>query len=372
MKANLQEEFDTEQQKVLESIRISRVILPILLGVGAVAYLLWRQFNPEDFNEIRDWTTEMTLWVVLAVVLLVIRHLAYALRLRTLSDKQFTWKKCIELIFIWEFSTAVSPTSVGGSAVSLFVLSQEKLSGAKTATIVIYAIILDTIFFITTLPILFLIFGPEIIRPGLETISDFDGWGYSFLVAYVIMFCYGSLFFYGLFINPAATKKMIVGLTSWGWFKRFREKAVQMGDEFILASKEVKQKKWPYHITAFLSTAAAWSCRFFLLNCLIIAFVPGTSLDFMYQMALYSRLETMFVVMAVVPTPGGAGMAELAFWSFTMDYIPKEGIALIVATLWRLLTYYMYLFVGVIVIPNWIRKIMNKRRLAKEAAADKD
>ena len=371
MNKEVNQEFNQEQQKVLESIRMSRIILPVLLGIGVVIYLFWRQFDPEDFDVLRNWTSTMTLWVVLAVVLLVIRHLAYALRLRTLSDKQFSWKKCIELIFIWEFSTAVSPTSVGGSAVSLFVLSQEKLSGAKTATIIIYAIILDTIFFISTLPILYLIFGPSIIRPGLETLSDFDSWGYSFALAYLIMFAYGSLFFYGLFINPRSTKRLIVWVTSWKWLRRFQEGARQLGDEFILASEEVKKKNWGYHLTAFFSTATAWSCRFFLLNCLIIAFVPETNLGFMGQMALYSRLETMFVIMAVVPTPGGAGLAELAFWSFTNDYISTEGIALLVASLWRLLTFYMYLFVGAIVIPNWIRKLVNRRRTHREETVKK-
>ncbi|NJN77591.1 MAG: hypothetical protein HC803_04080 [Saprospiraceae bacterium] len=48
-------------------------------------------------------------------------------RLHILTEGEFTWRKCFELIFIWEFSSAVTPTSVGGSAVALFVLSQEKL-----------------------------------------------------------------------------------------------------------------------------------------------------------------------------------------------------------------------------------------------------
>ena len=51
------------------------------------------------------------------------------------------------IMFIWKFSSAVTPTSIGGSAVALVVLSQEKLSTAKTATIVVYTIILDGLYF---------------------------------------------------------------------------------------------------------------------------------------------------------------------------------------------------------------------------------
>lgn len=368
MKKEIQENFNKEQREVLESVRLSRIILPILLGIGVVAYLLWRQYDPEDFAKI-NWTNHTTFWVSISFLFLVIRHIAYATRLRILSDKAFSWKKCIELIFIWEFSSAVSPTSVGGSAVALFVLAQEKLSTAKTTTIVLYSAILDTIFFLSTLPVLFLIFGPEIIRPGIEGVNDIDGWGYTFLGAYVLMFVYGSLFFYGMFVNPIPMKKLIVGFTMIGFLRKYRHQAVELGNDIVAASKEMKFRNWKFHLGGFLSTATAWSCRFLLLNCLVIAFVDTTPLDFSHQIRLYARLETMFVIMAFSPTPGGAGFAELVFFGFIKDYVPFQGIALIIASIWRLFTYYAYLLIGTIIIPNWIRTILNerkKRRLEKE------
>ncbi|MEM6321647.1 MAG: lysylphosphatidylglycerol synthase domain-containing protein, partial [Bacteroidota bacterium] len=207
-------DFSTDQQEVLKSIRISRIILPVLIGVGVVIYLLWKQFDPVAFGQI-NWNEHTLFWVTMSVLLLIVRHIAYANRLRVLSKKAFSWKKCVELIFIWEFSSAVSPTSVGGSAVALFVLAQEKLSTAKTTTIVIYTAILDTIFFVGTLPILLLLFGPIIIRPKLLNMSQLDGWGYTFIGAYILMAGYGFLFFYGLFINPKQLKKFFEWVTSF-------------------------------------------------------------------------------------------------------------------------------------------------------------
>lgn len=368
MKKEIRDNFNQGQLDVLESIRISRIILPIILGVGVVGYLFWRQYDPDDFAKI-SWTLHTTFWVAVSFIFLIIRHLAYATRLRILSDGAFSWKKCIELIFIWEFSSAVSPTSVGGSAVALFVLAQEKLSTAKTTTIVLYTAILDTIFFISTLPVLFLIFGPEIIRPGMQGFDDIDGWGYTFLGAYVLMFVYGTLFFYGLFINPLAMKKLIVGITMIGFLRKYRHQAIELGNDIIAASKEMKLQNWKFHLGGFLSTAIAWSCRFLLLNCLVIAFVDTTPLDFGTQIRLYSRLESMFVIMAFSPTPGAAGFAELVFFGFIKDYVPFQGIALIIASIWRLFTYYAYLLIGTIVIPNWVRTLLNervKKRLQKE------
>ena len=356
----IKETFSEEQQDVLKSIRISRIILPVLIGIGVVIYLLFRQFDPEEFAKI-SWTTHMLFWILAAIALIVLRHLSYATRLRILSNGAFTWKKCIELIFIWEFSSAVSPTSVGGSAVAFFILAQEKLSTAKTATIVLYTIVLDTLFFVGTLPFLFMIFGTNMIRPNMERLADFDGWGYTFLGAYLLMATYGALFYYGLFINPNQMKRILVGFTKLRFLKRFRRGAVQLGNDMILASKEMKRQNWRFHLGAFLSTATAWSCRFLLLNFLIIAFIEGIDTSFFQQFALYARLETMFVIIAFSPTPGGAGFVEILFGGFLVDYVNTETYALVISSIWRILTYYSYLLIGVIIIPNWVRKILNER-----------
>lgn len=362
------QEFEKDRQEILRSIKPARIVIPILIGLGAVGYLFYNSFK-ENSGQIKSisWDNHVLFWVCLSFVILIIRHLAYANRLRVLSDREFSWKKCIELIFIWEFSSAISPTSVGGSAVALVVLAQEKLSTARTTSIVLYSAILDTIFFIGTLPILFFLLGPTVIRPGLNSLNDLDGWGYTFLGAYALMFVYGSLFFYGLFINPKIMHRLLRWLTSWGWFKKHRESADQLGQDFIVSSREMGKKKAKWHVEAFLSTATAWSCRFLLLNCLIIAFVPLISLDFWTQFAVYGRMETMFVIIAFSPTPGAAGFAEIVFPGFVGDYVSGESIALVIAVIWRFFTYYLYLFVGAIIIPNWLRGVIDRRVKSKRA-----
>ena len=355
---------------MLDSIRISRIILPVIIGVLAIAYMLYRRFDPKEFAKI-DWTSHTLFWIGITVLLLIIRHIAYANRLRILSEGEFGWKKCIELIFIWEFSSAVSPTSVGGSAVAFFVLAQEKLSTAKTATIVLYTIVLDSIFFIGTLPVMFLFFGTTMIRPNVYSLSDIGAWGFYFLFAYVLMAAYASIFYFGLFISPIQIKRFLVGLTGIGFLKRYRRKAISLGNDMIIASKELKGQSVRFHLSAFLSTAVAWSCRFLLLNCLIIAFIRSIPVDFWTQFELYARLETMFVIIAFSPTPGGAGFVEVLFGGFLSDYVINPTYATVISTLWRLLSYYSYLLAGVIIIPNWVRKILNERRLRKLQESEK-
>ena len=357
MELNESQLFTDDQEEVIKSIRVSRVIIPVILGVLVVFYLTWKQFSPEEYAKI-NWTSHTLIWVGLAIILLIIRHLAYAFRLYILAEGAFSYTKCIQLIFIWEFSSAVSPSAVGGSAVALFVLSQEKLSTAKTSAIVLYTVVLDTLFFMSTLILLYLIVGPVMIRPDLTVL---DGWAYTFFTTYIFMAIYAVFFFYALFIRPDRVKGFLNYLTNIRFLKKYKSKALEVADDFVIASRHLKKKKFGFHLKAFGGTFIAWSMRFLLLNCLIIAIVDTTSLDFFNQFKLYSRLEAMFVIMAFSPTPGGAGVAEIVFGGFLSDYVPV-GISIIVAFLWRLMTYYSYLFAGVIIIPTWLRGIISKRR----------
>lgn len=178
------------------------------------------------------------------------------------------------------------------------------------------------------------------------------------------MLSYGAFFFYGLFINPNQLKRTAAGITSLPYLKRWKRQAIELGNNFILASKELKAQNRRFHLKVFGATAAAWTFKFTLINCIIIALVSVLDTGFLSQLKLYSRLEAMFIIMAFSPTPGGSGFAEFVFGGFLSDFVPK-GIALVVASVWRLFTYYSYLLAGVIIIPAWLNKLISDRIRAR-------
>ncbi len=358
------QEFSSEHHEVLKSIRSSRIIVPILLGLLAVGYLFVHNFDFHEFAQIQ-WTGHTYAWIGVAVGLSVLWHLSYAYRLWALTEGDFSWWKSIELIFIWEFSSAVSPTSLGGSAVALFVLAQEKLSAARTVTIVLYTVVLDSFFLLLTLPILFLFFGPGIMRPGVETFSDTGIWGVYFSATYTIMAAYSLFIYYGIFINPPQIRKILGWVTNNSLLRRFHEKALVFGGDMAVASVELKRQPLGYHLRAIAGTFSAWTLRFLIISALIIAFLPELPLDFRTQFELYARLETMFFVIAFSPTPGGAGLIDILFGGFLTDYVSNATQATMISTIWRFLSYYVYLFAGVLIVPNWIRQRINERRAAR-------
>ena len=75
----------------------------------------------------------------------------------------------------------------------------------------------------------------------------------------------------------------------------------------------------------------------------------------------------MWIIMLVSPTPGGSGFAEFVFTRYLSDFIPVgaeslTSIAVGMAMLWRLISYYPYLFIGAIIFPRWVRKKFGREK----------
>ncbi|MDF1697288.1 MAG: lysylphosphatidylglycerol synthase transmembrane domain-containing protein [Saprospiraceae bacterium] len=338
---------------------MSRIIPPILIGLAVVVWLMYKQLDMKELSKI-NWDFHIFFWLFMAVFMYIVRHLFYSWRLRIMTDNEFSWPKSMELIVLWEFASSVSPTSIGGSGVALFMLAQEKLSAAKTVSVVLYSMVIDTIFFVVSLPLLYLILGPIMIRPGMESLSDLDGFGYTFLGVILFMTAYGSVFYYGLFVNPVAIKRLLLFISRFPLLKRFKRDLRKTAMDVVDTSKEMQKKNYLFHTKAMVATLGAWLTRFLAINCIIIALIYSTPIDFYNQLVIMARAETMHVTTSFSPTPGSAGIAEYLFGGYFTDYI-SEGIASLIALVWRIITYYPYLIGGAIIIPVWIQEVMNRR-----------
>jgi len=336
---------------------MSKIIAPVVIGILVIIYMVFRQFDFEEFKLIK-WNQRLWLYLFIAVFIYFLRHIFYSYRLKILSDDAFSFKHSLELVCIWEFASAISPTSIGGSAVAVFFLSQEKISAAKAVSIVLYTVIIDTIFFLVSLLILLAIFGPQIIRPGMDSI--FQGWGITFMIVWLFMLSYGLILTWGLF-KPIVIKNILRALAKLPIIRRFKDSLHQIGEDVMVTSAELRKKSLGFHVKASLTTIGAWVTRFLTVNFVILALVEIDT-DFLSQFLLYARSQTMYVITQFSPTPGGSGTMEFLFSGFFSDFIPK-GIGSVGALLWRLITYYPYLIIGVFVIPNWVRRVIkNKNR----------
>ena len=298
-----------------------------------------------------QFSFNMFVFLSIALLMVILRDLGYMLRLRILTDRKLTWKQCFNSIMLWEFSSAVTPSIVGGSGVAIYILSREGLSvGKSTATVMVTAM-LDELFYIIMVPVVLIFIGiddlfsvsmnKEILGITLNTQGIFWA-GYIFILLLTLSITFG------IFLFPHKLKTLLYHIFSFRLLKKWQRKAIKAGDDINTTSEHFKKKNWWFWLKSLFTTFLSWTSRYWVVNFLILAFGPLQE-----HWMVYGRQLVLWVIMLISPTPGGAGIAELAFKGFLEEYTPL-GFAAVLAILWRLFTYYPYLFAGALILPKWL------------------
>ncbi|MEL6123400.1 MAG: lysylphosphatidylglycerol synthase transmembrane domain-containing protein, partial [Bacteroidota bacterium] len=260
--------------------------------------------------------------------------------------------------------SSVSPTNFGGSAVAFFLLIQERISAARATSIVLYTIIADTLFFVISFPIVLILFGRIMFYPIADG-GVWSGMGATLVVVWLVMAAYGLLLAYGLFVQPRQLRRLLSWMAGWRLLSRSKDRILKAAVDIEASSLRIRKMPLDFHGRLVLATLLAWALRFFTVTAILIALNPQMSQTLMDHVILLGRGQSLYAVTAYSPTPGGSGVAEIIFGQFYQEYVSK-GVAVIAAVIWRIITYYPYLILGVIIIPNWIRKLINRRRFSTE------
>jgi uncharacterized membrane protein YbhN (UPF0104 family) len=124
-----------KQNKIQKKISPKRIILPAILGLSVVAYMFYKEFEPNVFNLLSfTWTT--IIFVFISLILMAIKDFGYMLRLRILSKKKLSWRKIFNIIMLWEFASAITPGAVGGTSIAVVFIHKEGVNVGKSTSIV--------------------------------------------------------------------------------------------------------------------------------------------------------------------------------------------------------------------------------------------
>ncbi|HQW86268.1 MAG TPA: lysylphosphatidylglycerol synthase transmembrane domain-containing protein [Flavobacteriales bacterium] len=343
-----------DARSFLRSFSLGKVLLPVFIGLGITAVLIFRNSDLSALNSV-TWTWASTLWITLAFGSVVVRDYAYMVRIRHLTERSLSWWRSFVVIMLWEFSSALAPGLIGGGFLfAIFILSREGVDAGRSITVITFTSFLDGIFLAVMAPLMVLLVGQDALFSGVGVGTSV--WGSSVYVAfwavYIIILAYKLFVAYALFINPVIVKRWLVGLFSIPVLKRWRRNAVTTGDQLITAATGLRSKRWSYWWPALLATFASWTARYSIVNCLVHAFRDGQSVD---DLLLFGKQVIMGILVLVSPTPGGSGLAEFLFNDLLGMFIPL-GLAPALALLWRLISYYPYILAGAILLPRWIRR----------------
>lgn len=336
---------------MIDRIKSSKIALPIIIGLGVVGYMLYSEASAEVFANFHV-NLKAVLFITLAFVFMAGRDLGYIIRLRLFARGELSWRQAFRVIMLWEFTSAVTPSAIGGTSVAVVFVHKEGLSVGKSASIVMLTAFFDELYFALIFPMLFLMIGGSTLF-GVDMGRELMIFA---LVGYCVKLAFLVVLSYGLFVNPKGLKWFITKIFSFPVIRKWRDGAEKAGDDIILSSTELKHYNVAFWFKSFAATFLSWSSRYLVANAIFMAFFTISD-----QVLVFARQLAMWVMMLVAPTPGGSGFAEYIFQNFLSDVIPVDaatqmGTAAMIALLWRIITYYPYLIIGTMILPRWIGK----------------
>ncbi len=325
-----------------------RVALPVVIGLCVVAWLFHCEFSVEVWRQVH-FDSHVIWCIALAWLFMGGRDFGLTWRFRSLTDKDITWWQAIRVNFMCEFTSAITPSAVGGSSLGMVFLHHEGINLGRATTLMMTTLFLDELFFVVSCPIIMLII-PYGELFGFEHTSFTSGLKWIFWSVYAVLFLWTLVLFLGIIVRPVAVKNALVFIFRFRLLRRWQQDIATLGDNMVSTSMVLRTRSLGWWLEAFVATALTWSSRYLVVNALFLGFVPLAD-----QLVVFGRQLVVWVVLMVSPTPGGSGVSEWLFTEYYGDMLHNAGVALIIALFWRIITYYVYLIVGVFLAPSMLK-----------------
>lgn len=342
-----------------------KIILPVVIGLGAVVLLFIHEAKGENLKEV--WHSihfDARTWLCVGLGFLFMwgRDFGLTWRFRALTDRQLRWGQAYKVDFLCEFTSCVTPSAVGGSSLGMVFLNSQGIEIGRATTLMITTLFLDELFFMLSCPLIVCLTPSEYIFAS-SAVTFSHGIKFTFWIVYGFLSLWTLLLFAGIIWKPQWISKMLTHISRWKILKKWSSNLVELGNNMVATSKELRKKPFIFWLEVFGGTALSWTSRYLVVNALFLGFLPQ---DDKWQWVILARQFVIWVVLMVSPTPGGSGISEWIFSEYYGDLVSTAGMALIMAVFWRIISYYVYLGIGAAIIPSWLKDTMNKFRKKKD------
>lgn len=347
-----------------KTFSVWKVLLPVAIGLTVVVLMFLHDARKEDLSQI--WhsiqiTPRTVLFIIIAFFCMFGRDFGLTWRFRTLTDRQLPWPRAWKVDMLCEFTSCVTPSAVGGSSLGMVFLWSQGINFGRATTLMMTTLFLDELFFVLACPIVALLTpANELFASG--GISFSHGIRLTFWVVYAVLALWTLVLFLGIIVKPLWIRNLLMRIFHIRFLRRFEASAASLGDSMIATSRELKSKPFRFWLEVFGGTALSWTSRYLVVNALFLAFLPQAD---PWQWVILARQFVIWVVLMVSPTPGGSGLSEWLFSEYYGDLVPTAGLALILAIFWRIISYYLYLAIGSMIVPGWLKATLQKIKTDK-------
>ena len=325
------------------------IFISISLSIATMAGVIWYTYTPGVLDNLA-WKRMPGL--VIALVVSFLRVWATSAKFRVLSDNSITWLGAFRITLSWDFTSSVTPSTIGGAPMATYAMTKEGLNLGEATAIILYSVLLDQIWFALAIPIL-LVAGLfySVIPPAAGMLGEA-----SMVILYVFLLSYAGLLAYGVLVKPSAIKKVIKFIFSMPLLNRW-EKNISMEAENLQSyANQLRKKPCSFLVKAFACSTFSWICRVALPTIVILSLLPAP------EILSALRSLAMNLTFLVVPTPGGSGGVEGLFVLFQAPLISRESFIGLSLFLWRIISYYITIAIGMVATSWYINKQVNESK----------
>jgi hypothetical protein len=311
-----------------------------------MAGVLWWTGAPDGFHHVKP---KRLPGLAIALAAVFLRIWLTAAKIRYLADRTLSWVASIRIVIFWDFASAVTPSTVGGAPVATYVMSREGISLGQSGAVMLYSLLLDQLLYVAIIPILVVAgFHYEVFPADIGTV----GVG-ALMVGFVLLLAYAFVLAYGILRNPAVLRTVFENVTKLPGLRRMRGNIMAEMDRLIEFSTTLNAKKPRFILNAFLISTAGWLVRFAIPTIVVLSFLPAD------ELLSFARSVGMTFAGFFMPTPGGSGGAEALFAIFQGPLFERPEFIGIAIFMWRLLTFYLSIGLGTMVL-TWYAKPIHR------------
>lgn len=338
--ANNTEHIEENPRKYFSMKYLVISIALSIVGMGVVFYLT---YTPNGLEYLRP---KRLPGLFIALIVSFLRVWFVAAKIRYLAERKLGWMQSFRVVLAWDFTSAVTPSTIGGAPLATYAMSKEGLSLGQSTAIILYSVLLDQLWFALSIPIL-LIAGIyyEVVPENIGMVGDV-----SMFLIYAGLLIYAALLAYGVLKNPAALKKVVNFVFRLPFLRRWKEPMAREAERLEEYSHELRKKPPSFLIKTFLLSSMSWVCRIALPTIVILSLLPAP------EILSLLRSLAMNLAFLIMPTPGGSGGVEGLFAIFQGPLIDREVFIGLSVFVWRIISYYISIGLGMMAMTWYINR----------------
>ena len=209
-----------------------KIVLPVVIGLAVIIWL----FN-DDLSEVawRDMRFDARAWIGIALACLFVvgRDFGLTWRFHTISSPDLSWNRALRVDLMCAFTSAITPSAVGGSALAVFYLNREGLAVGRATTLTLTTLFLDELFFVIFCPVIVALIPFEELFGNNPDNAFLQGMEIVFWLVYAGIVIWTAILFTGIILRPRFVEKVFGRLFSMRWLRRWQPSVEKMTSNMV-------------------------------------------------------------------------------------------------------------------------------------------